>query len=723
MKQVVQNYNSGELTVEQVPVPLCQSGGVLVRTAYSLVSAGTERMKVSQARMNLLQMAKARPDKVKQVMQSVKQVGLKETLSKVRERLDSLTPLGYSLAGVVEEVGHGLDEFAVGDRVACAGEGIACHAEFVSVPRNLCVKVPERVDLQDAAFSTVGAIAMNGVRQAGVTVGDTVLVIGLGLVGLLGVQILKAAGCRVIGVDIDESKLDLAKRCGAEAAISRNDPALEDTLRHLTDGAGPDVAYIAASTKSNDPMELSGNAVRDRGKVVIVGMVPVEADWQTYYMKELSVIMARSYGPGRYDPNYEYKGIDYPIGYVKWTERRNLSSFLNLIAAGQVRPGLLQPEIFDFERAPDAYRQLHEAPGKHAAGIIFKYKTNTPLVRRIDVKKETTVSTTPVSGKVGIAMIGAGNFATGTLIPALKKLDTVELRAIASAGGLTARSAARRHGFTYCASGFEEVLKDDSVHAVIIATRHDKHASFAAQAVRAGKHAFVEKPLALNEEQLQQIVDAQKETGKIVMTGYNRRFSPLSVAMHDFFASRKSPIEVVCRVNAGEIKADSWYQDAEEGGWRIVSEGCHFVDLIQYLCGCKPVRVFAEMIGGSRQGALNDNCIANIRMEDGSIASLIYIANGDSSFEKERIEVFGQGRAAVNDNWRIAKLSSNGKIKKVNPSGSGKGHAAEMAAFVDAIRKGEEPSLTFQQTVDCTLTTFAIERSLRSGQVEKCAME
>lgn len=341
MKQVVQNYSSGTLRLEDVPAPICKPGGVLVRTAYSLVSAGTERMKVDQARMSLIGKAKARPDKVMQVVASVKQVGVLETYNKVRERLDSLTPLGYSLAGVVEEVGAGIDEFRVGDRVACAGEGIACHAEFVCVPRNLCVQVPDEVDLKDAAFATVGAIAMNGVRQARVSLGDSVLVIGLGLVGLLAVQILKAAGCRVIGVDIDAYKVDLAMQCGADIALTRDSSALTETIRQATHGHGPDAVYIAASTKSADPMALAGEVLRDRGRVVVVGMVPIEADWQTYYMKELSVVMARSYGPGRYDPNFEQKGIDYPIGYVRWTERRNLEEFVRLLGAGLVCPGRL----------------------------------------------------------------------------------------------------------------------------------------------------------------------------------------------------------------------------------------------------------------------------------------------------------------------------------------------------------------------------------------------
>lgn len=719
MKQVVQNYKTGKLTVDDVPVPICRSGGVLVRSAYSLVSAGTERMKVTQAKMSMLQMAKARPDKVKQVMQSVKQVGLTETINKVTERLDTLTPLGYSLAGYVEEVGGGLDEFAIGDAVACAGEGIACHAEYVFVPRNLCAPIPDGVDLKDAAFTTVGAIAMNGVRQAGVTVGDSVLVIGLGLVGLLAVQILKAAGCTVIGVDVDASKLAMATTCGADVAIARGDAGLEDIIAQVTSGFGPDVAYVAASTKSSDPMELSGKVLRDRGKVVVVGMVPVEADWQTYYHKELQVVMSRSYGPGRYDRQYELRGIDYPVGYVRWTERRNMESFLQLIKSGSVKPSVMAPELFKVDDAPTAYEQLRESPGRHATGILFEY--DAPAVsRRVSVTSGANGSVAGKTGSVGVAMIGAGNFATGTLIPALKACEGVRLQAICSAGGLSARSAARRHGFAYCASDMGEVLSDDSVDAVVIATRHDTHSKFAADALRAGKHVFVEKPLALTVEQLDEVIAAKGASSCVAMPGYNRRFSPLSVAVRDFFASRSSPIEIVCRVNAGEIKADSWYQDAEEGGWRIVSEGCHWVDLIQFICGCPPVAVFANMVGGSVSGRQNDNCIVNLKMADGSVASLAYLANGDPFFDKERIEVFGQHKTGVIENWRYALLSAGGKTQKVKPGNSGKGHKHEMAEFVRAIREGREPSLTFDQATACTRATFAIATSMVSNQMERC---
>ncbi len=723
MKQVVQNYNTGELRLEDVPVPICKSGGVLVRVAWSLVSAGTERMKVQQARMNLVQMAKARPDKVKQAVQSVKQVGVVETFAKVHERLGKLTPLGYSLAGVVEEVGAGIDEFAVGDRVACAGEGIACHAEFVFVPRNLCVKVPDDVNPKDAAFATVGAIAMNGVRQANVTLGDSVLVIGLGLVGLLGVQILKAAGCRVIGVDLDPGKVELARVCGADVALSRDDPALEDVVQSLSGGLGADVAYIAASTKSSDPMELAGKVLRDRGRVVVVGMVPVKADWQTYYMKELSVVMSRSYGPGRYDRTFEQKGVDYPVGYVRWTERRNLEEFIRLLGAGKVQPDRLSPEVFRFEDAPEAYRQLHDSPGKHAAGLLFEYPADAPLGRKVDLPAVARSVRRSVEGPVGVALVGAGNFATATLIPALKQIPGVCLRAICSAGGLSATSAGKRHGFAYSASDFDEVLSDDAVHAVVIATHHDTHARFTAQALRAGKHVFVEKPLALTEEQLEETVAAQRESGCIVMPGFNRRFSPLSIAVRDFFKKRGSPIEVICRVNAGRIKTDSWYQDAEEGGWRIISEGCHFVDLIQFLCGSVPVRVFAEMIGGDVAGAQNDNCVVTIKMEDGSLGMLIYLANGDSHFQKERIEVYGQGRTGVIENFRSAELWADGKRQRVKAGGTGKGHAAEIAAFIRAVDGKDRVALPFGEAVATTLTTFAIVASLRSGKAESLARD
>ncbi len=717
MRQVIQNYKTGELRLEEVPTPIAKRGSIIVRTAYSLVSVGTERMKVTQARMNLVQMAKARPDKVKQVLQSVKQVGLADTYQKVRERLDALTTLGYSLAGTVVEVGEGIDEFEIGDAVACAGEGIACHAEFVCVPRNLCVKIPANVDLKNAAYATVGAIAMNGVRQSGVVLGDSVLVIGLGLVGLLAVQILKAAGCRVIGVDLDPTKVELAKTCGADLAMVRQEPGLEESIQDATDGIGVDAVYVAASTKSTDPMDLAGKVLRDRGVAVVVGMVPVEADWQTYYQKELSVIMSRSYGPGRYDRDFEHKGIRYPVGWIKWTQRRNLQEFLRLVGADLVRPTRLDPQVFEYSNAPEAYQALHESPGRYAAGILFKYDQRTQLNRKVVLSPTVTTGRTPSGDTVAVGIIGAGNFATGTLIPALKKCQSVSLRAICSAGGLSAKSAAGRHGFEYCVSDYQELLADDSIDAVVIATRHDTHARFTVDALRAGKHVFVEKPLAMNRDQLDDVIAAQQEAGLSVVPGFNRRFSPLAVEIRKFFSSRQSPIEVVCRVNAGEIKADSWYQDSDEGGWRIISEGCHFIDLIQFICGCQPERVFGEIVGGAVAGAQNDNCAVTMKMEDGSLGTLVYVANGAPSYEKERIEVFGRSSTAVIENWHAARIHEGSGVRKIKPAG-GKGHREEMAAFIRAIASGEPASLSFEEAVATTLTTFAIETSIASGRSE-----
>lgn len=721
MRQVVQNYKTGELRLEEVPVPVCRKGRLIIRAHYSLVSTGTEKMKVTQARMNFVQMAKARPDKVKQVLQSIKQIGVIDTIKKVQERLDSLTPLGYSLAGVVEEVGAGIDNFSPGDRVACAGEGMACHAEFVSVPQNLCAHVPHKVDLKDAAFATVGAIAMNGIRQAGVSLGDSVLVIGLGLVGLLAVQLLKAAGCKVIGVDIDPLKVDSAKKCGADFAFCRNEKSLEESISRVSDCLGPDVVYIAASTNSSDPMFLAGKVARDRGKVVIVGIVPIEADWETYYRKELNVIMSRSYGPGRYDRNYEEKGSDYPVGYVRWTEGRNLTEFLRLIESGRISPSTLEPQIFSFTEAPSAYQELHDSPTKHATGLLFAYPADAPLRRKVTLTPTPHLTSKNNSmSRLGIGLIGAGNFSTGTIIPALKQATGVDLVSICSAGGLTAASAGSRHGFLSCTSEYEELFADPKIDAIFVVTRHDMHARLTAQAARAGKHVFVEKPLALTEEQLTDVISAQDESGKIIMPGYNRRFSPLASAMRQHFTGRQSPIEVVCRVNAGALSKDSWYQDPDEGGWRIISEGCHFIDLIQYLCGSYTREVFASKVEGTIQGLQNDNCVITLMLEDGSLGSIIYVANGDPSYEKERIEAFGQGKTAVIENWRKAFLVADGKTKRVSPGNTGKGHSSEIAAFISAIQDGSKAPLPFADAVACTLTSFACVSSMISRRPEVC---
>lgn len=714
MKQIVQNYKTGDLWLEDVPVPLCRKGGVLVRTEYSVVSSGTERMKVDQARMSLIQKAKARPDQVRKVIQSMHQVGIGETLKKVQERLDSLTPLGYSSAGRIVEVGDGIDNLKIGDRVVCAGEGIACHAEYNFVPKNLCALVPDNVLPQDAAFSTIGAIALNGIRQAEVSLGDTVVVIGLGLVGLLAVQLLKAAGCRVIGVDVSPDKVELSRTIGADAAFERSDGSLLESISHLTDGRGADSVYIAASSRSSDPLDLAGEIARDRARIVIVGMVPVKADWQTYYAKELSVVMSRSYGPGRYDRTYEAKGIDYPVGYIPWSLRRNLAEFLRLISTKSIDLSLLGAKEFEFSNAPEAYSALHKSPSKHSVGIIFRYQKAadgeevTSRVVRTKLRKTT-------SGSISIGLVGAGNFATGTLIPALKSTKDVRFRGICSAGGLSAKSAANRHGFEYATSDFDELLDDDTIDAVFIATRHDTHADFSVKALQVNKHVFVEKPIGLSSAELSAVRNAHEGSTAILMPGFNRRFSPLAEETKSFFQTSAGPVEIVCRVNAGSIGAESWYQDSEEGGWRIVSEGCHFVDLMSYLCGSLPVRVSAAMIGGCIDGGQNDNCIATIQFENGSIGVLAYVSNGDPHFEKERVEVFGQRKVAVIENWQRVVLSANGKKRSVKARGSGKGHAAEIRKFIGAIADGGPSPISIESALRVSQAMIGIQDSLKTS--------
>ncbi len=481
----------------------------------------------------------------------------------------------------------------------------------------------------------------------------------------------------------------------------------------LSGGCGADVAYIAASTQSTDPMDLAGQLLRDRGRVAIVGMVRVAADWQTYYDKEISVVLSRSYGPGRYDRNYEAKGIDYPVGYVRWTERRNMAEFLRLISKGLVRPKLLEPVQYDFTDASQAYDSLQNGQAG-ATAMLFRYPAAAASTKRVDLPQSNISASS--NGHVGIGLIGAGNFATGTLIPALKATGAVRLRSVCSAGGLSARSAASRHGFEFCASDISELLADKETQAVVIATHHDTHARFTVEALRAGKHVFVEKPLALTAAQLEEIIEAQKLSGRMVMPGFNRRFSSLTKAVQEFFAGRSSPIEVICRVNAGSLKADSWYQDHEEGGWRILSEGCHFIDLIVALCGCEPIEVAASMVQGDIAGRQNDNCAVTLKMADGSLGVLMYVANGDPFYEKERVEVFGQGRAACIENWRRARLSASGKCREVKPSPAGKGHKEEMAEFIRAAQFGGQWPLPFAQAVAVTRATLAVIESLGTGK-------
>jgi predicted dehydrogenase/threonine dehydrogenase-like Zn-dependent dehydrogenase len=709
VKQVLQYVRSGELDVVEVPEPVCKSGGIVVRNAASLISAGTEKTIVDFAGKSLMGKARERPDLVRQVIGKVKKEGLGPTLQAVTSRLDQPIPLGYSCAGTVQAVGRGAEEFAAGDRVACAGMGYASHADAVFVPRNLAVRIPEGVSFEDASYVTVGAIALHGIRVADVRLGENVAVIGLGLLGLLTVQMLKATGCRVIGVDLDAAKVALARELGADAAVARTDDVAGAVLA-FTDGVGADAVIVTAATSSNDPIELAGELCRDRGRVSMVGAVGMSMPRKVYYEKELDLRLSRSYGPGRYDPEYEEKGRDYPIGYVRWTERRNMAEFLRLVAAGVVTPARLTTHRFTVDEAERAYEVISGESGEPFSGVLLSYPTRAAeAVRTIPLRPAPRRR----AGVVGIGVVGAGSFARAVLLPRLAKSREAELVGVATATGMNARATGDKFGFGYCTTDLRQLLDDDRVEAVVIATRHASHPRFAADALRAGKAVFVEKPLAIDEAGLQLVLEAQAETGGVLAVGFNRRFSSLSAHLRQSFAG-VGPLAVNYRINAGPIPREHWLQDREEGGGRIIGEVCHFMDLAQYLTGSLPVEVFAHALGGA-SGALHDTVSVSVRFTDGSVAGIGYFATGDKGFAKERVEVFGGGGVGVLDDFREVEVSRDGRRTRQRRASQDKGYDEEIAAFLKAVR-GEGPlPISVESLAATTRATFAMEEALRTG--------
>ncbi|TDI93007.1 MAG: oxidoreductase [Caldithrix sp.] len=713
MKQILQNYKSGELILEDVACPVCKPGGVLVQTAFSFVSSGTERMKVEQAKMSLIGKARARPDQVQKFLQSAKQEGFVKTYKKAMDRLDTPTPLGYSCSGRVVEVGRNIDEFHVGDLVACAGAGFANHAEVNFVPANLCSKIPEGVDLRDAVLTTVGSIALQGVRQGQVSLGENVAVIGLGLVGQIVAQIIKAMSCKVIGIDLDDSKLKLASDLGSDFVFNGKEELLLEKINNATLGGGIDTVIITAATSSNETILLAGNVLRDRGTIVIIGNVKMDLPWKLYYEKELNVVFSRSYGPGRYDKNYEEKGIDYPIGYVRWTEKRNMQTILELIRDGKIYTQKLISKSLPFAQAVEGYEMLEgdrsimsilfeysgqDLNGRHAAKVAFQ---NRPAGSQED--------------KLGVSFLGAGKFAETMLLPHLKANPEVQLKGVVSGTGVTAGKAAKKFGFEGVVADAEEIFKNQNTNAIFIVTRHDLHAPNVVRGLESGKNVFVEKPLALTYDELAQIVKIFDAAEGGLMVGYNRRFSPHALHAKESIKKVNGPIEILYRINAGNFPADHWYQDMEEGGGRIIGEVCHFVDFVQFLSDAKPVRVYAETISGNKSALNNDNVSILIRLSDGSTATITYIANGDPSFEKERVEIFGNKIVAVIENFGQTVVAASGKTKSFKTRGIQKGHHEELTAFVNAIRSDKPLPISFESLVLTTLTTFKIVDSIRTG--------
>ena len=712
MKQVLQNRKSGELSVTEVPVPVIQRGRVLVRTAASLISAGTERMAVELGQRSLLGKARERPDLVTQVIQKVKTEGLGNTINAVRARLDSTAALGYSAAGTVIEVGDGVANFRVGDQVACAGAGYASHAEVICVPQNLCVRLPPEVGFEAGAFGTLGAIALQGVRLAEPTLGEAVVVIGLGLLGQLTVQLLKANGCRVLGLDLDPAKMDLALELGADAVAVSGAEVRREVMQWTRD-RGADAVLITAATMSDEPIRLAGEFSRLKGRVVAVGLVGLDVPRNLYYDRELSLTVSRSYGPGRYDPEFEERGHDYPFAYVRWSETRNLEAFLDLVAQKRINVERLISHRFAIDEGERAYKVIAGESEEPYLGVILSYDTERKLQRRISLNTES--KTSPKQDAVRIGVIGAGNYLRGMLLPKFKSAGA-EFHAIATATGVSAIDVGKQFGFRSAVSAAEDVINDANINLVVIGTRHDTHADLARQALAAGKHVLVEKPLALNDEDLDAVLEVARNSNGRLLVGFNRRFSPLAVAAKEFFAGRQSPLSIVYRVNAGQIRRDQWQQDAEQGG-RIIGEVCHFVDLMQFLTGAPPVSVFAESISGcSHQIVDEDSVMITLRFADGCNGIIAYLAEGDKSLAKERVECFGDGKSFVLDDFRSATSYKNGREHKTKLRQQDKGQAEEVRRALAVVLEGSPAPITLAELAATTRATFRIKDSLLSGE-------
>ena len=712
MKQLIQDFKTGQLRIVDVPSPALQPGCVLVRNSFSLVSAGTERSTVTTAQKSLLGKARARPDLVRKVWDSVKREGFASAAKKVQTRLDTWKQLGYSSAGVVTGVGEGVSDLKNGDRVACAGQDVASHAEIICVPRNLGVKIPNGVEFGQAAFTTLGAIAMQGVRQAKVELGETVVVIGLGLVGQLTVQILKAAGARVLGIDVNPDATKLAAQCGADAVAARGKDDPVSIAKALTSGHGVDAVLITASTSSNDPVELAAQLCRDRARVIMVGVTGMNIPRAPYFEKELSFSLSRSYGPGRYDPDYEQRGIDYPFGYVRWTENRNMSAFLDLIAQKKINLLPLITHQFPIDRAVDAYDLITGKKQEKFLGVLIQYDGGEPAKAAPHTHKHPAPSAQHSAFRLGV--IGAGNYAQASLLPHLKKMKQVSFATVCTTSGVSAQKAKEKFGFASATTNPKDVLEDKSINSVLIATRHNSHAELAAAALRAGKYVFVEKPLALNAEQLDLVASAVNQCGEKLQVGFNRRFAPLT---HEALRRKGTgPWVMHYRVNAGPIPATSWIQDPKIGGGRIVGEVCHFVDFFQALVGAKPSRVFAECLGSpSKDIVATDNVHVTIRYADGSVGLITYTSTGDPSFPKERCEIFGNGTVMVLDDFRSLTISKDGKTQTKHGT-QNKGQAGEMNGFVKTVASNGAMPIPWQQLEDTTRVTFGILESLRTGK-------
>jgi predicted dehydrogenase/threonine dehydrogenase-like Zn-dependent dehydrogenase len=692
VKQVEQNYRSGVLRLIEAPVPRSGRGRNLVATRVSLISAGTEKQIIDLARSSLAGKAMARPDLVRKTLQKVRNEGLLPTVQKVFAKLDTPIPLGYSLAGTVVEAGAEAGGYAVGDRIACAGAAVANHAEYNAVPKNLSVRIPAGVCDEAASFVTLGAIALQGVRVANPTLGERVVVMGLGLIGQLTVQLLKANGCRVLGFDPNPGRAKLALEMGADVAVS---DALDEAVRGFTEGYGADAVIVTASSKSSAPPNQAAEISRMKGRVVMVGLTGMEIDREPFYKRELDLRLSMSYGPGRHDPAYELEGHDYPLAYVRWTEQRNMQAFLELVAEGRVTPLRLVTHRFPIAEAEAAYK-LMDTDEPFLAILLTYPDTPAPIARSIPVN-----ASTAATGR-GTAFIGFGNYAKSVLVPALKKASKERLTTVVTSTGLSAHDAAQREGFANAATDPQAVLDDADTDCVFIATRHDSHASLAAAALRAGKHVFVEKPLALDHDQLADVVAAAEGAPGVLTVGFNRRFAPMMIAAKAAIASRAGPLAMHYRVNAGYVPGDSWLHGAQGGG-RIVGEACHFVDALTFLAGGPPISVSAF-----RPEGIDDTVSAVLRFADGSTGTILYSSLGDSTLPKEYLEIFASGTVVRLDDFRKLHITTGGKTTTQSASAQDKGQAGLVKAFYAAARDGAPPPIPLDELVAVSEATLDI---------------
>jgi polar amino acid transport system substrate-binding protein len=714
MQQLTQKLKTGQMRIIDVPIPSVKKRYVLVRNYYSVISTGTEASTIKVARKGYIGKAKERPQQVKQVIDTLRIQGPIQTYMAVMKKLDALSPLGYSCAGEVIDKGSDVREFSVGDLVACGGLG-ACHAEMVNIPANLCVKLKHDTDLKQAAYNTLGAIALQGVRQADLRIGEACAVIGLGLIGQLTFLLLKASGVRVVGIDVNTAIVAISRQNGIDLGCTRNDTGINSKILDFTDGLGCDGVIITAASNSLDPINLAGAISRKRGTIVVVGDVPTGFDREPhFYKKELQVKMSCSCGPGRYDPIYEEKGIDYPAAYVRWTEKRNMKAFQELIHSKKIDVSYLTTHTYKLKEAPVAYDMIL-AKSEPYLGILIEYDAS----KKIDLTKRNLDLKLPAMdhqlSAVNIGFIGAGSYAQSYLLPNVLKNKDVLLKGIMTTTGISSRSAAERFGFDFCTTNEKDILENDDINTVFIATKHDSHAYYVVEALRAGKHVFVEKPLCLKIQELKDIrkcYELSVKKHQLFMVGYNRRFSPLIQEIKRELG--QGPMAMIYRVNAGAIPKELWIQDPEFGGGRIIGEVCHFVDTLTFLSGSLPVSVYANAMDDSSN--LNDTLNVTLTYQNGSIGTISYLANGDKRVPKERIEVFSHGTVAIVDDFKNLKIYTNGKKKRKKLLSQNKGQKEEVKQFVNSLLHGTSELISFKEIYNTSLITFKINDSIQTGE-------